>query len=87
MGKRLSIEQVEEARALIAAGEYTDRAIAETVGISKGSVYLIRTGQYRDKREPVSTYKPPSGPYVYCPDCGANVQQPCLACYLRKGKT
>ena len=78
----------EEIRELLAAGELSQRRIAQRTGVSRGTVQAIarqRHGQtqVRSRREAGEGFVFPAGPARRCPVCGAKVQMPCLACHVR----
>ena len=69
----------------------SNREIAERTGVSKSFVQLVTSGKRRERpkcdeceerQEPIRKYPPDD--YERCPQCGAKVQPPCLACELKK---
>jgi hypothetical protein len=81
--------RVEEIRRLLNGGKLSQRAIARQTGVSRGTVQAVAEerrcpGSKRRVIGPRDGFTPPSGLPVRCPGCGAKVQMPCLACYVRK---
>ncbi len=78
---------VAEVRRLLKENRLSQRNIARTTGVSRGTVnaiargirpdYPARPGRYR------GDFVPPTGPLRRCLGCGGLVQMPCLVCYLR----
>jgi len=75
----------------LAAGELSQRKIAELTGISRGTVGAISTGKRSDYQS-----RPPSGketlaeadgPLQRCPGCGGMVNMPCRLCRARAIKS
>ncbi len=90
MARRIDPKVGERVKELLATG-LTRREIARQVGISKGTVRAMATGQWfkRPAKRPAKRrveFKPPSGPLVWCSRCRANVQKPCVACGARRWK-
>ena len=81
---------VKEIRELLADGSLSQRAIAERIGVSRGTVTAIAQGkrrEYRPLKLPADIhFIPPAGRPVRCPGCGGLAQMPCLTCYIRKWK-
>lgn len=77
---------VVEVRRLLAEGQLSQRQIARRTGISRGTVAAIASGRRRPRYPPSPTSPGgfPRGKPVRCPGCGALVQMPCLACWLRE---
>jgi len=76
---------VAEVRSLLAEGRLSQRQIARRTGVSRGTVGAIASGR-RHRGQPPRDTPPggyPQGKPVRCPGCGALVQMPCLACWLR----
>jgi predicted XRE-type DNA-binding protein len=82
---------VTEIRQMLAEGSLSQRAIAQRLGVSRGTVWAIAQGKRRD-------YPPgylrnnnhfihPAGRPIRCGGCGGLVQMPCLACHVRRIKT
>ena len=70
---------------------WSNRKIAEQTGVSKSFVQLVTSGKRKERfdttEEPLKPrrkYPPADGDYERCPDCGAMIQPPCLACELKK---
>jgi hypothetical protein len=80
----LPLKVVREVRRLLDEGRHSQRQIAETVGVSRGTVQAIAAG----KRgiygaEPTGDAEPSNVPPVRCPGCGARVYLPCVLCKAR----
>jgi Helix-turn-helix len=84
----LPLAVVQEIRRLLDAGTLSQRKIAARLGVSRGTVGAIASGQRGlFGREPVA-----AGPDLYDPDqppercggCGALVHMPCLLCRTRR---
>ena len=75
---------VREIRRLLDQGELSQRKIAASTGVSRGTVSAIARGARPDydarRRERGEDFIPPSGVARRCPGCGRLVQMPCLAC-------
>ena len=84
----ISPEVVREVRSLLSKGRLSQRHIARSMGVSRGTVQAIASG----RRPDYSTRRPrdrhdtifPSGPPRRCPTCGGMVQMPCLLCHVRR---
>jgi len=78
---------VAEVRRLLVERRLSQRKIARTTGVSRGTVNAIARGirpDYETRRGPwQGHFVPPSGPLRRCPGCGGLVQMPCLVCYVR----
>ena len=78
---------VEEICRLLQSGRFSQRAIARRMQISRGTVGAVakRTHAFFQRKTdgPHNGFVFPAGMPVRCPRCGAKVQMPCLACYLR----
>lgn len=67
------------------------RQIARRVGLSRGTIHAMGSGQRpldysRQLADERARRRPPvltRGAAVRCPGCGAMVEMPCLACWLR----
>lgn len=79
---------VDEVRRMLREGQLSQRKIAQTVGVSRGTVNAIASGRRRlsSERRPRHDvnegFAPPRGRYRRCPSCGGLVQMPCLRCFL-----
>ncbi len=79
---------VKEIRQMLAEGSLSQRAIADRMGVSRGTVCAIAQGKRRDY--PPRFFRmdmhfiPPAGRPIRCSGCGGLVQMPCLACYIRQ---
>jgi hypothetical protein len=84
----IASDVVKEIRRMLAEGSLSQRAIAQRMGVSRGTVCAIAQGKRRDY--PPRFFRndmyfiPPAGRPVRCAGCGGLVQMPCLACYVRK---
>lgn len=82
----LPVGVVDEVRRLLAEGRLSQRQIARRTGVSRGAVAAIASG--RRRAPAVQALGPPGGQPrgkpIRCPGCGALVQMPCLACWLRE---
>jgi hypothetical protein len=81
----------EDIRRLLNKRMLSQRAIARLTGVSRGTVQSIARGKRPEHAGcrmvgPRGGFTPPSGLPVRCPGCGARVQMPCLACYVRGAK-
>ncbi len=78
---------VEEIRRLLGEGRLSQRRIAREVGVSRGTVNAIAQGKRPDRParplRRVGEVVVPAGPVRRCPECGAMVYTPCLACQVR----
>ena len=80
---------VEEVRRMLLAGRVSQRKIAQTLGVSRGTVNAIARGRRRDnfarrrQYEEADGFTPPTGMPARCPGCGGLTQMPCLVCYIR----
>ena len=80
---------VGEIRRLLAQGRFSQRHIAQLVGVSRGTVNAIAQGRrptHPPHRGGDDECVPPSGLPARCPGCGGLVQMPCLACRVRSLK-
>jgi transcriptional regulator with XRE-family HTH domain len=76
-----------EVHRLLKIGALSQRQIARSLGISRGTVYAISRG-----KRVVRTPSPgidrrlvrPLGEVRRCPTCGGMVQMPCLLCEVRR---
>jgi hypothetical protein len=84
----LSLAMVEEIRRLLEEGELSQRKIAATLGVSRGTVGAIASGKrgiYGSEPDPenpdlLSLDLPPER----CSGCGAMVYMPCVLCQAQK---
>ena len=83
----LAQETVDRIERLLAEGELSQRKIAKLVGVSRGTVGGIASGNRPDyerlKQERADKLPQPKGPLRRCSTCGARVQLPCMACHIR----
>ena len=79
--------KVQKIKELLAAKELSQRQISELMQVGRGTVSGIATGRRPDyadlrrQREAEAVTVP--GPQGRCPQCGAKVYMPCLACDVR----
>ncbi len=79
----IPIEKERRALRLLAGGRHTERQIAATVGISRGSVAMLKKlGHERPRPAKGSGMLEarPKGPVERCPGCRRLIEMPCLAC-------
>ena len=79
---------VKEIRQMLAKGSLSQRAIAQRMNVSRGTVCAIAQGKRSDYpprffRKDIH-FISPAGVPVRCSGCGGLVQMPCLACYIRR---
>jgi transcriptional regulator with XRE-family HTH domain len=78
---------VQEIRRLLAEGKLSQRKIAKTTGISRGTVGAIAAGKRPDyeslRRAANDEFPEPTGPPQRCPGCGGMVYMPCRLCRAR----
>ncbi|MGQ9504236.1 MAG: helix-turn-helix domain-containing protein [Thermogutta sp.] len=73
---------------LLHEGKHSQRQIARLTGVSRGTVAAIARGQWHAcYRPPLSQDGDTPPPPSRCPDCGAIVTPPCLACFVRRLKS
>lgn len=85
----LASEVVDKIRCLLSEGQLSQRAIARLLGVNRGTVSAIALGRGRydelsKRRRSREEVPPPSGCPRRCPECGALVQMPCVACRVRE---
>ena len=83
----LDRETVETIRQMLESGEFSQREIADKIGVSRGTVSAISRGSRTERfaGESDETDSPfEAGPPRRCPTCGGLVQMPCLACRTRE---
>ena len=73
---------VEEVRRLLAEGKLSQRRIAITTGLSRGTVTSIALNR-RNERPPSLEAEIDFGPPARCPACGGMVYLPCRLCLVR----
>jgi len=80
-------EVVDRIRRMLDQGEVSQRGIARRLGVSRGTVNAIALGRRPDsgalRRREEDEIPAPSGPPRRCPECGALVLMPCVACRVR----
>jgi hypothetical protein len=68
-------------------GELSHRRIAAQLGVSRGTVNAVASGQRAERNARRAAhhddFEPPRGLPRRCPSCGRLVQMPCLACRLQ----
>jgi hypothetical protein len=78
---------VSEVRRMLREGRLSQRQIALSIGVSRGTVNDIALGRRRDRSADDGPWDdgfiPPTGKPVRCPGCGGLAQMPCLLCYIR----
>ena len=83
----LAPELVERIRNLLADGRLSQRGIARSLCVSRGTVGAIAHGQRPDYAARLdgrsADLDAPTRPAERCPGCGGMVRMPCLACRLR----
>ena len=76
-----------EIRRLLKIGALSQREIARSLGISRGTVHAIARGKRPVRAEPLwrgEGLMRPSGEPKRCPTCGGMVHMPCLLCEVRR---
>ncbi len=83
----LAPEVVEKIWSLLADGRVSQRGIARSLRVSRGTVAAIAHGRRPDYTARCglrpADLDAPAGPLERCPGCGGKVHMPCLACRLR----
>jgi hypothetical protein len=83
----LCLKLVEEIDRLLHEGQLSQRKIALRLGVSRGTVHAIASGQRglfgKDPLQEMPTSTPPLLPPERCPECGFRVYKPCLVCRTR----
>ena len=79
---------VKEIRRLLNERRLSQRKIAESIGVSRGTVGAVASGKRPDRLLPrrAADYDEslkPSGPPERCPSCGGMVYMPCRVCRTR----
>ena len=77
---------VMEIQRRLASGQ-SQRSVARLLSVSRGTVSAVANGRRTTGQgscNPKETYVPPHGPIARCPECGAKVMMPCLACQVRQ---
>lgn len=79
---------VAEVKRLLATGLFSQRKIAGTTGVSRGSVHRIATGKRPDYEAQQEADEAPidEGPLVRCTGCGGLQHIPCRVCRDRVHK-
>ncbi len=83
-----AIEIIQQIDRFLKQGDMSQRDIAARLGVSRGTVSAIASGQrglhgkLGDDASRVS--RRPSGTPVRCPECGYRIYRPCLVCNTRK---
>ncbi len=79
---------VQRIRQLLAEGQLSQRMIARTTGVSRGTVATIALGRRPDyeamRRQRQAEREQPDGPLQRCPTCGGQVIMPCRRCRLEE---
>lgn len=78
----LSLYQVTEIKQLLDARQLSQRAIAQKLGVSRGTVHAIASGRrgVHGRESPGACVQTPLAPPVRCPGCGKRVYLPCVYC-------
>jgi predicted XRE-type DNA-binding protein len=84
----LSAALIREIDRMLSEGELSQRKIAARLGISRGIVSAVASGQRglhgkADESEANTTCNR-AGPPIRCPHCGYRVFRPCLICSTRE---
>jgi len=80
---------VDQILRLLAEGQLSQRKIALSVGVSRGTIGAIAKGhrpRIRTTEERFADPNRPLGPPRRCPGCGGLVYMPCLLCRVRELK-
>jgi len=94
-GRRIPAETIAEAERLLAAGGLSHRAVAQSIGISRGTVARVAAGTWTEP-ERRKRHRRPQGeggkdgfqgpdlskPKRRCAVCGATIYPPCQKCQL-----
>jgi hypothetical protein len=83
----LALSVVEEIDRLLKEGQLSQRRIAERLGVSRGTVSAIASGQralYGRTAEDDKSGGVPALPAERCPKCGFLIHPPCLVCRTRQ---
>jgi hypothetical protein len=87
-GLMIPLWKVHAIEALLAEDVLSQRAIAKRLQVGRGVVAGIANGtrpDYKTLRQAAAPGPPPAEqPWQRCPQCGAMVQLPCLACRTRR---
>lgn len=78
----LPLSKVLEIKRLLDSGEFSRRAVAKKVGVSRGTVNAIASGDRGVYGREQTSADEPDEPQR-CPECGDLVQLPCVACQAR----
>jgi transcriptional regulator with XRE-family HTH domain len=78
---------VEQVQRLLDENVLSQRKIARSLGVSRGTVAVIAAGKRPDydalrRARQSRTSLPPAGPLERCPGCGGMVFMPCLLCRI-----
>ncbi len=83
----LELARVQEIRQLLAEKRLSQRKIATTLGVSRGTVLAIARGPHARETRPMTREEDLEeriGPVERCPTCGGRVIMPCLLCHVRR---
>jgi len=84
LGLMIPLETVLEVKRLLAEGRLSQGQIAKKLGISRTFVNFVNRGRLRTPLEARIKDAPDREPTPRrCPDCGALVYMPCIACRTR----
>ncbi|TWT86265.1 hypothetical protein Mal64_38050 [Pseudobythopirellula maris] len=80
----LSLALIEEVKRLLDEGRLSQRAIAEKLAVSRGTVSALATGKRhvfgREQQAGEDPSTLPLAPPERCPGCGGMVHMPCVLC-------
>jgi hypothetical protein len=80
----LPLKVVQEIKRLLDEGRCSQRQIAQTLGVGRGTVSAIASGKRGlHGHESMSERELDSAAPVRCPGCGARVYLPCILCQAR----
>jgi len=85
----ITIEQAEQVERLLGEGTLSQRTIAKTTGVSRGTVAAIAKGKRPDydamrRAREAEQVPEPIGPPQRCPGCGGMVLMPCVLCRVEE---
>ncbi|MGL4513188.1 MAG: hypothetical protein ACRCT8_08865 [Lacipirellulaceae bacterium] len=84
----ISFEQAELVQRLLDEGDLSHRGIAKRVGVGRATVDRLARGEGTSLAERLRRPLPESPPDMLCvarcPECGALVAPPCVACRTRR---
>ncbi len=77
-------QRIQAVERLLRAGKMSQRGIAAKLGISRGTVAKIAARLMQTPQTPQNDPSDPAPPLSRCPGCGALVEMPCRACWVRR---